>query len=737
MHSHLRVQTLSIAILAGLCGSASAGKIVAVMLDVPVDQAPQYLCVVADKRSCDDGAHDKKTGRLTNEQLCRTRELSDLADADVLRVDTGSQDGSFAELKPGALARRHPGVSLPSDLSEVLKDLAEAPSTKCSERHRGCAPRIDLHGYLDAHRPLGNIICGGDKTSSTGLVAILSLTFNDPPHASGITDIALHGTSATLTLDDDLASNVVFMHVIGGHYAASKRSSTGTTDRTALALQPRCTPYTAVLPPQFPKPIQSVVLTTTGSGQANLPPVSGQPSSDPPATPESTCGSDADRDQLKIQIPFGGLLQHTTLTVTTATSTGADTATYEASWSDALPPRPLHLAVRSLDFSWHRDCLSGEWPSPASRPKEWSGGCPSATIAEAGAACTLMPASSTASDVCHYRCRAIDDMAPFELPVQVQFDRIRTPTTQGSDAAVEVVYSWRDTIHTAGEHLRSFVAPADRRLFIELSPPDKWVDQGGETFDAVRAVLPDGTTENVELTSGGARDRSIAWYVIAAPNVTCTDRIRIAVFGSHLYDETTIAARGGRIVLLDPEGRRSRLNFWVTAGLGITNERFDDTTNRIGASAALGIQLEKYAGPGALEAGVIAQVGRSGFAVTDGAVASAAIHGVPYLRTDLRAGYEVWAVSGLHLGAAIGIGVGHPLYNRDDAKVGAAQRSYVGELNVRNRLGRRLGLWSELALGVRLGEDHLVFPAADVSSTVRTMTLTQPYMTLRFWFRLG
>jgi hypothetical protein len=54
---------------------------------------------------------------------------------------------------------------------EALNDLAEPPSAKCAERHRGYPPRVDLRGYLDAHGVRSGTSSVADKTSSTGLVA--------------------------------------------------------------------------------------------------------------------------------------------------------------------------------------------------------------------------------------------------------------------------------------------------------------------------------------------------------------------------------------------------------------------------------------------------------------------------------------------------------------------------------------------------------------------------------------
>jgi hypothetical protein len=142
----------------------------------------------------------------------------------------------------------------------------------------------------------------------------------------------------------------------------------------------------------------------------------------------------------------------------------------------------------------------------------------------------------------------------------------------------------------------------------------------------------------------------------------------------------------------------------------------------------LGLQLEKYMWVGALETGVIAEVTRAGY--QQGTTIDEAL----FVRADVRGGYEFWIVPGFHLGAALGIGIGNPVFNEDDPKLGSMRLSFVSEVNIRSRLAQHLGLWGELALGTRLGEAHMVSATPELTTEKR---LTQLYLALRLWFRVG
>ncbi len=722
-----------VAIAAGLLvGSwgrpAAAEPQLSVKLEVHAGESPQFLCVVADRPSCEPKAFDGDT--LSNEQYCRTRRLLDFAS--MLRIEHPTEDSGFSPLGPAMFADSQTSLQSRLILVAALHALARPPSQKCEETHSACAPRIDLHGFLDAYDvPSGHIICGHDEASSTGRVAILSLKFHEKNiPVSGIT---LHGTNATLILEDRLdVKNPAFVQVIGGHYAASAQSVSSTFDRVTIAMQSRCTRLVAELPPQLPKPIQSVVLTAGSQATEALAGKDGQ------ARP-AQCVSDEYGERMPIQIPYNTASRRTTMSVTTASSDGMDTATFEASWSDELPSK-LRLTVRSLEFSWHRDCLSGTWPERAPEAQhEWSASCPRATIAEAGAPCRLM---RDEANVCHYRCTAARGTPPFPLPVKVQFDRIRASTSIEAEATSsdhpgeEVVYSWGDMIHVAGEHLHSFAAPHDRRLFLELTPPELWADHAGDVYDEVRTVLPNGTAQSVELTRTRSGER-LPWYEITAPNIACTDRVRIAIFGSHVYNEHTYSARGGRIVLSDPAGNRSHLNLWVTTGFGATEQRLPSPKGDFELTGLLGGHFEQYAWIGAYEIGAIAQVTQTGAVRVNAAGTVSTIDEIPFVRLDLVHGYEFWVVPNLHLGAAAGVGIGVPMFNDDQAVVGFGRPSFVAEANARIRLARRLGSWSEITAGVRLGEAHRVLPAPGVVTPSYLIRPAQLYFTWRLRFLVG
>ena len=318
--------TATASLLVGIWSHPAAGRTqITVKLEVPLGQSPQFLCVVGDRPSCEPTAFDGS--RIVNEQHCRTRELADLVKARSLRLDRSARDGGFAAPDPAALAAKLGGVELPLTLATALSALAQAPSQKCEEAHGGCAPRIDLHGYFDEDDVLtGRLICGKDDAASGGRVAILSLKFNDT--GSGIREITLHGKNAMLMLDDNLdARGGSFLQVIGGHYAPSTPSPIGADNSAALAMQPRCAPFIAELPPQFPKPITKVTLTAASSStEAAGSPSTGAAAWTTTQATSMTCAADEHGDQLPIQIPFGASARRTTLSVTTASNDGMDTA---------------------------------------------------------------------------------------------------------------------------------------------------------------------------------------------------------------------------------------------------------------------------------------------------------------------------------------------------------------------------------------------------------------------------
>ena len=249
-------------------------------------------------------------------------------------------------------------------------------------------------------------------------------------------------------------------------------------------------------------------------------------------------------------------------------------------------------------------------------------------------------------------------------------------------------------------------------------------------------VFPSGAAQNIELTRTKNGER-LPWYEITAPDITCTDRVRIAIFGSHVYNDHTYSARGGRIVLSDPAENRSRLNLWVIGGLGVAEQRLPGPKGDFELTGLLGGHLEQYAWLGAFEFGPIAQATQTGVVRADAAGPTTTIDEIPFARLDLRAGYEFWMMPNFHFGGATGVGLGVPIFNDDQAKVGFGRPSLVAEVNARIRLARHLGRWSEVAAGVRLFEAHRVFPAADVVAHARLIRPAQFYFTWRLWFLVG
>jgi hypothetical protein len=713
-----------------MAGAPQRSQRLIVSLDVPADQAPEYLCIVSESRSCPEGSEDSN-GQLIHEAGCATRELSDLQDVGSLPADLSLGDVAIGTPARQTMVRHYDNrpetVGLDADLIGALQSVSRSASSRCDEMHEGCTPKVRLSAFAKS----GRIICGRDgavaPSAHNGRVAILALSYHEGESRSGVQKVELRGTSATLFLQQELvASNFAFAQVIGGDYAFSSTTSIGTNERIIVELHPRCTLFGAELPRHaLTAPLVKASISLDEWGK------------NPAFVNMATCAPNVRRNTLPISIPY--LEGPGTKRLVVSTGIDQDPLVLEATWSSALPPKLLGLAHRRFEFVWRRDCLSGTWPASerSSRDASWSFRCPRASV-EGLPGCIIMDQPNTA--ICKYRCEVPDSSPALTLPLNVQFDRIRAQGAQD-----QVVYGWQDIISFAGQELRSFVAPADRAVALEFADPKAWQDRSGDTLDGVRITAPGGSFENVDLTSQGGRELLPPWIVVSAPHITCSSRLRVAISGASTYGERAVAVAGGRVVLDDPYSFRPHWHprFLIGGGtLGVPSARsavpfvprHSEPYVTVGGAAEM--YIDDY--PASVEFRVLFDITKTSFfenCLNTKCLQDSSTHGRAwYTRSNFGASFFWWVSRRLHVGAGGALGIGVPLFDEDDAKVGAFQLSVVTELlDVQARLGGNA--WLDVAVGVRWGEEHNYYFRADLFAgsppPLESVRYISPFVTAR------
>lgn len=702
-----------------------------VSLDVPADQAPEYLCIVSESRSCPDGSEDSN-GKLIHEADCATREISDLQDVGSLPADLSLGDVSITAPERQTVVRRYNNrsetVSLGFDLIGALQSLSRPARAMCDEMHEGCSPKVRLSAFEKS----GRIICGRDSSitpsAHNGRVAIVALSYHEGESRSGVQKVELHGTSATLFLQHELAaSNFAFAQVIGGDYAFSARTSIGTNERIVVALHPRCTLLGVELPRHsVATPLAKVSISLDAWG------------TNPAPVNIAVCTPNMRGNTLPLSIPY----MESPGTKRLIVSAGMDQSplVLEATWSGALPPSSLGLAHRRFEFVWRRDCLSGAWPASerSSRDASWNARCPRAAV-EGLPGCVIIDQPD--ESLCRYRCEVADSIPAVLLPLRVQLDRMRAQGDQD-----EVVYSWRDTVLFAGQELRSFVAPAERAVALEFADPTSWQDRGGDTLNSVRITAPGGSVERVDLTSQGGRELLPPWIPVATPNITCSSRLRVTISGASSYGERSFAVAGGRVVLDDPHRFRPHWHPRLMIGVGTLAVPSEPTSalfvpRHSAPYATIGGVAEMYidALPAAIEFRALLDITKTNFfdCLEKSCLRDESTHGRAwYTRSNFGASFLWWMARRLHIGAGLALGVGVPLFEEDMENVGPLRLSFVTELiDLQARLGDNA--WLDVAVGVRWGEEHNYFintnPTFDgqFSVTLDPVRYSSPFITTR------
>jgi hypothetical protein len=709
-----------------------------VTLDVHAADAPRYLCVISDLAGCSDAQ------RNTRPNSC-PRPL-----ASVLPALAGDRLGALSSSRRISFDAPLSNSTLPPDLMAAWSQLVRNDDPSCAVGNAACKPELELPDRMFADPGFPpHVVCSNRNASGhDGDVAFLYMYFSRSSIDSGVSQIELQGTNATITFYSDIdARDYVYAEVIGGAYASSARTLVGTQERLLVPLAPRCELYVAELPPHAGLSLPTATIQTTSE-----------------ATPLTCTASGVDSSSFQIRVPYSDRPHLTTLRLEGGASS------FETSWTEPLPPKPLRLAVRSLELGWRRDCMSGSWPSSDTFPPqplqtEWSAECPRASIAAAGVTCELLPPGvrvagalpdglSTPSerldlDVCRYRCQVPAGIAPFQLPTPIQLDRLRVHDGP-SGSHVETVYSWNDTLHYTGEELRSFVTLADRRVMVEIDP-EAWAEQHGEPLEEINLLWPSGARGIIDLTRNKKWSR---WRAMPAPGITCTDQVHVTVAGARAYESRNFPVEGGRIVLpapsefLCPIGRcLAPLHLWAWAGVGLlspVNERapelsLSSLSVRPHSYGSLGSTLEIYKSlwlPSSVELDVSGDLGQTSFGTLQQQQVTHSFEDVWYSRMNVMARYVWWRHPDRHFSLAAGAAVGFPFGSTNGNKIGTTWSSTL-ELGARFRLLHRNDQWFEAAGGVRWGEEHPFFEDLAHGGDPSERALLQLYLAGRFRFLLG
>lgn len=456
-----------------------------------------------------------------------------------------------------------------------------------------------------------------------------------------------------------------------------------------MKLHPRCSRLLAEVPAHAAL-IESVTITRSGG---------------PSPLTECKAASPGSRTVV-IEMPYTSASDEKVMTVSYATKPEATTS--EIRWTDPLPPAPLRLGVRSLQFTWHRppSCLAERWKqaTPAAERAKWSRSCPRTTLADF-TSCDLIsdePSDDRELDACEYRCKVDDNLDALALPIAVRFDRVRrNPSTAQS----EIIYSWNDHVGFSGQQLTSVVTPVDRKVMLEFDDPSAWLGQEGDQLDAIRVVSGQ-SADQLDLTRDDGKEGPSSWVSLSTPGRTCTDRVRLAIFGTRKYDEKTFEVKHGHIELTQPYDYRPRLRGYALLGAGVIYRNFPKDGTPL-ADLGLGAQYD-LGGPSSINlelAGQVAQTFYQGIELPGRP--SSNLISVPYLRFDLRTEFERWLSRRFGIAMGFGGGLGTPMRFSDSHIVGTIRLSAVLEAQpiVLTMLPRRV--WFIMGVGARLFEEHI------------------------------
>lgn len=709
----MRMILVALAALSIAHANAFAKAKLFISIDVEEERSPDWVCVVTKTFVCPG-----TTTPTTNASECATTPVADFERL----VDTGT--GTVAEKGTNGAA-----ANLRRAHDDNLIDT-------CDDVNREACRPTQKYGDLSN----GHIVCGGKKRRDPSRVLILGLTYNTP-RTPGVESVDLNGGNAvSLTLQTELPSSAVtFVHVLGGDFAPSIIPFVGDRESAVVRPNPRCSRFLATMP-AHEDPIRDVSLSSSTVGRQVC--VAREPLT----------------TALPIELPYTPPNERKTLGIVYASNPETRS---EATWNSSLPPNTIELGVRAIRFDWDLPgCLSDVWPDddppppPPTPPhtQTWNAHCPQATLGT-DTLCDVTyvaPTRTSPIERCSYTCKVEFTRDPLKLPLPVRFDRLRMAEEKKPP---ETVYSWNDVLVFSGQHFRSSVAPADRKVTLEFENRNDWTDLAGDKLDAVR-VINRGTSDQLELSDrNGAKPPK--WTALATPHRECTDQVRIAVFGTRVYNERARDVERGRLVLSDPYSYRSVVRPYLLLGAGLSYEDVPYLARpTIELGAGLQFDLKKFyeyawglnrVRMGFLSFNVDAKAqltniiyrgietppDREGFADRE------QLESVTHVRVDFRAELEIaiWRRGGF--GLAYGVGFATPLDYTHNAKVGRAQFSQTIEVNSSVVLLPRK-LWLIPHVGVRLGEQHFDYTTnflGDPAPFIRDVT--QVFWGIRLRIRIG
>ncbi len=645
------------------------------------------------------------------------------------------------------------------DLSAFTEGAASSPGSSASPfsghvmcRSRDGAPPAtsDREGAA-AHRNLATV--SPDDDLQRDRVVFLALTLLDPQFH--IQELEYRSDTLTVKLDHG-SPTTAQIRVMGGDYAIGETTVSGTHQNLPVKLRPRCALFNAEVPSNAAR-IASVSLSSPslnaiaaqgpgprcsagGSDTASSPRTRSENAAD--SCPDLTCVPDNQTShRIPIALPVTAAIEEKRLVVTYDTS---PPTTSEVRWSEAEPPVPLRLGLRSIRFSWRPPvgCLADRWAEPAPATA-WTQSCPRATLSGATECNVREPLSSAgraARATCEYHCVVKDGLPSPNLPIPVTFDRARAhvaePPSSQPAPDEEVLYSWHDQLGFSGQELTSVVAPADRRVMLEFADRSQWEDRLGDKIDAIRVSSGQSTTQ-FDLRDRYHPEVPPRWVSLPSAGRTCSDRVRIAIVGTRHYEEASLEAKDGRIELAHPyEYHRSVVPYGLFGGGQLFRHPFSNARSAAFGDLGLGAQ---FALPGRdwrawsidLEAtGQLTHTFYEGIELSDRQKAD--FTAVSYLRFDLRIALEWWLMRHVGVAVALGAGLGTPLDAGDAHLVGALRTSALFELQpVFTMFPRRL--WLMPGAGCRGLENHADYHTDFIGSpTPRTESDLQCYLFLRF-----
>lgn len=317
-------------------------------------------------------------------------------------------------------------------LEPFITDLARPGPSECASD--ACRAAIALTApRFDKFR----ISCVKSSDQAEKHVAVVMFDFHqqEPPTLLGG---YLAGTTASISVKGTKAETFVSVRSLGGDYLpgadVTMARDASRHDAATIPLVPRCRPHDVQLPVKSVDAISSVDLHLE-VGRQTIFRCQNQP-----------VGSDG--RLMSVMLPSSDDESSSNLVLTANPGT-LRLSQFLGTWRTLGVGQTLVARRMTVSFEWERELLLGER-------------CPDASLA--GMHCHEEVSTPT---YCHYVCgeRRDTPAATFDLPASVRFT--------SHDLVIE---SWDDTLMTASQHLRSYVAPENRTLVLDFT---QWQGSGG------------------------------------------------------------------------------------------------------------------------------------------------------------------------------------------------------------------------------------------------------------------